>query len=398
MYSLDRALNHFHFPRLKRKPSGLQALMINYPIYQVAVGMMASFGVLFVYLLGEGMVEGLELVVLFFGLQRVVVALTTPVVAKVISRLGFRWTILLSLVAMILKTFVLMQVSTVNWWLLSLALIFGGIAIAAYYTSYHGLFLTDNDDSKIGQQMGLVTMVGRMGVMIAPLIAGLLIQSFSYHAMFVLAIVLLILSSLPLFLMPHHDHTNEKFEVKEVFKLLRKKDGFLDSAMWWHFENGLQSFFWPILLFSIIGSFAKFGMIGSGVMMVNSLAVFLAGKVYDKRKLRRGYPLFTGAVALSNVVRYSSTTAGMGIVADGLNRLSSPFWWMKIRRNSLLDGEKHPPMVFATAWEWSACIGYIGALVVGYLILVFSNGQWQWLMVPAVVANVVAGVGVRKDE
>ena len=398
MYSPERILNHFHVPHLRKKPSGLQALMINYPIYQVAVGMMGSFGILFVYLLGADLVSGLKLVVLFFGLQRVVVAIVTPIVARMVFKIGYRWTILLSLLAMIAKTFLLMQVTVVNWWLLGLALVFGGVAISAYYTSYHGLFLTDNDDSKIGQQMGLVTMIGRMGVMIAPLLAGLLIQNFSYNAMFMLAIILLILSSLPLFLMPHHDHRKEKFSVKDAIKLMKKKEGFIDSAAWWHFENGLQSFFWPVLLFSIVGSFSKFGMIGSGVMLLNSLAVFLSGKLYDKRKLRRGYPLFTGMVAVSNMIRYSSKTIGMGITADSLNRLASPFWWMKIRRNAILDGENYEPMVFATAWEWSACVGYILALIVGYLILLLTNGQWQWLMVPAVVANIVAAVGVRKDE
>lgn len=399
MYSLDRLIHHhFRGSGLKKKPTGMQALMFNYPVFQLAMGMMASFGVLFVYQLGVSLVSGLGLVLLFFGLQRLVVVLMSPVVAKLILKIGYRWTVFVSLFAMIAKTFILIQVSEVNWWLLGTALLFGGTGIASYYISYHGLFLTDNDDDKIGQQMGLVTMVGRMGVMIAPLIAGLLIENFSYNTMFFVAIGLLLLSSLPLFLMPHHDHGKERFDLKDSVKLLTKKSGFLDSAMWWHFENGLQSFFWPILLFSLVGSFAKFGVIGSMVMLANGAAVFVAGKIYDKRKLRRGYSFFAVMVALSNVLRYSSKSLLRGVLSDGFNRLVSPFWWMKIRRNSLMDGERCEPMVFAVAWEWSACLGYLSALVVGYLILVFSGGRWELLMIPAVVANVISAVGVRKDE
>ncbi len=398
MYSLERVVNHFHLFHFKKKPTGYQALMVNYPLYQLAIGMMASFGVLFVYLLGDGFVNGLSLVLMFFGLQRLAVVVGELVTVKLVFRLGYRWTILFSLVCLIAKTFILMQVTPDSLWLLGLALVFGGMAIASYYTSYHGIFLTDNDDAKIGQQMGLITMVGRMGAMIAPLIAGLLIQNFSYTVMFMTAIILLILSSLPLFLMPHHDHRKERFSAKESVKLLKKKEGFLDSITWWIFENGIQSFWWPILLFSLVGSFAKFGMIGSGVMVANSLAVYVAGKVYDKRKLERVYPVFTGLVVVSNVLRYASKSMVMGIGSDGLNRLTSPFWWMKIRRNALVDGENYEPMVFAVAWEWAVCLGYITSLIVGYLILVFSGGQWQWLIVPAVVANVIAGVGVRKDE
>ena len=398
MYSLDRLLNHFHVPHPRRRPTGLEALMVNYPIFQLAAGMMASFGVLYVYLLGDGLMEGLSLILLFFGMQRLVVGLAAPVVAKMISKLGFRWMIFSSLAFFILKTLILIQMNHSNLWLMGPAVLFGGVAIAAYYMSYHGLFLTDNDDDKIGQQMGLVTMMGRMGVMMAPLLAGLLIQQYSYTVMFSVAIGLLILSSLPLFLMPHHDHKKEWFSVKKAVGLVKKKEGFLDSTMWWYFENGIQSFWWPILLFSLVGSFAKFGMIGSGVMITNSLAVFVAGRLYDKRKFRRGYPVFTGLVAVSNIMRYSSNSLGLGIASDGLNRISSPFWWMKIRRNALVDGENYSPMVFAAAWEWSVCLGYLLSLVVGFLILVFSNGEWQWLIVPAVVANVAAAVGVRKDE
>ena len=97
MYSLDRLLNHFHVPHPRRRPTGLEALMVNYPIFHLAAGMMASFGVLYVYLLGDGLMEGLSLILLFFGMQRLVVGLAAPVVAKMISKLGFRWMIFSSL-------------------------------------------------------------------------------------------------------------------------------------------------------------------------------------------------------------------------------------------------------------------------------------------------------------
>lgn len=399
MYSLDRLSNHFQVMSwFRKRPTGFQALMINYAVYQLAVGMMASFGVLYIYLLGEGLMSGLRLVLLFFFLQRVVVALMVPVVGKLIFKLGYRWMVFLSLLTMIGKTFFLMETDQTRLWLLGPALLLGGIAVAAYYMSYHAMFLTDNDDGKIGQQMGLVTMTGRMGVMIAPMLAGLLIQQYSYSAMFMVAIGLLMLSALPLFVLPYHDHSREKFGIKDAFRLLKKKEGFLDSTTWWSIENGLQTFYWPVLLFLIIGSFVKFGAVGSGVMIANGLAVYLAGKIYDKRKLRRVYPFFTGMVVVSNIMRYLSKTIGMGIASDSLNRVASPFWWMKIRRNSILDGEKYDPMVFAAAWEWAVCLGYLISLALGYFILVISQGQWQWLIVPAVIANIVAAVGVRKDE
>jgi|GEM_PF-3172133 MFS family permease len=398
MHSLDRLSNYFHVPWATKRPTGFQALMANYAVFQLAAGMLASFGVLYIYLLGDDLMSGLKLMAVFFFLQRLVTALVVPLVGKMVFKLGYRWMVFMSILAMIAKTFILMKVNQTNLWLLGPALMLGGLSIAAYYVSYHGMFLTDNDDNKIGQQMGLVTMVGRMGVMIAPLLAGLLIQQYSYSVMFIVAIGLLMLSALPLFTLPHHDHSREKFEIKDAFKLLKKREGFLDSTTWWSLENGLQVFYWPILLFLIVGSFVKFGAIGSGVMIANGLAVYLSGKLYDKRKLVRAYPIFTGLVVVSNVMRYFSKTLVMGVASDSLNRVTSPFWWMKIRRNSILDGEKYEPIVFAVAWEWAVCLGYLVSLALGYLILSMSQGHWPWLIVPAVIANIVAAVGVRKDE
>jgi len=83
MYSLERMLHHFHLSE-KRRPSGFEALTINYTISQVASGMLSMFGVLFIYELGEKFNQGILMVFLFFGLQRVVVGLSVPLVAKFI--------------------------------------------------------------------------------------------------------------------------------------------------------------------------------------------------------------------------------------------------------------------------------------------------------------------------
>lgn len=397
MYSLERLLNHFHLPHPHRRPTGLEALALNYTISQVAAGMLALFGVLFVFELGKDLMEGLKLVFLFFGLQRVVVGLMVPLVAELISRTGYRWMMFIGLISLALKAWILMQVTVNSLWLLGPALVLGGIAIAGYYLGYHGIFLNDNDDTRIGEQVGLITMSGRMALVVSPILAGFLVDRFSFSVMFGVAMSLLIISLGPLFLMPHHERQSQKFSFKQAVKLAKKRK-FGGSVFWWYVENGIQAFFWPIFLFLVVGSHMTFGIIGSIVMVLNSLAVYGTGKLYDKRRLRQVYPLASAMVVVSFGLRFLASTTGLAGVADGLNRLVSPFWWMKIRRNALMIGEKVKAMVFAAAWEWVVTAGYLTALTGGFLLLRWSGGQWLWLLVPVTVSVFLAMRGEQKNE
>lgn len=385
MYSLERLLHQWHLR--KRKPTGLEALAVNYAVSQIAVGMLGSFGVLYIYSLGKNLFEGMGYVVVFFGLQRLVTMVASPLVAKGICRIGYRWMMFLGLLSLAIKSW-LMMLSGGDWRWLVPALILGGVSIAGYYLGYHGIFLDDNDDDKIGEQMGLITMAGRMALIVSPILAGFLVAGFGFETMFGVAGGLLLVSLIPLFLMPHHEHRLDDFKITKVFGMIKQKRGFAPEVFWWNVENGIQTFFWPVFLFLIIGGYERFGIVNGGVMLISSLVVYGSGKIYDKRPLKRGQWLATSLVSLSYVMRFMAGNSLMAVGADGFNRLVSPFWWMRIRRRVLMAGEKVKAMVFGVAWEWAVSVGYIVSLVAGFLLLWLSGGEWKWLIIPAVIGVV----------
>ena len=75
---------------LKYQPTGMLALEINYALVAMALEMVGGFGVLFVYLLGDSAVNGLWLVLGFYGLQRMVTVLTSVWVGNFVYRRGYR--------------------------------------------------------------------------------------------------------------------------------------------------------------------------------------------------------------------------------------------------------------------------------------------------------------------
>ncbi len=395
MYSIERVAHSVRFNR--KETDGLTSLKINYLISQFAAGMISIFGVLFVYQLGSDFNQGLTYVLLYFGLQRVVViTIAIPTVAALISRIGYRWAMLIGLLLLIASAFLLAVVAKGVLWPLLPSLVLGGFAIAFYYLAFHAVFLDDNDDARIGEQMGMITMLGRLALIASPIVAGLLVEYFGFSTMFIVASILLLISVIPLMLMKHHKRHLGNYSFSAVIRFIRRRGNITSAMISWSFTEAIQAFFWPIYLFMILKSYLVFGMVGSVVMIANSIIVYFVGKAYDKQVHKKYFVGSSVAVSLTWVARFLSTTPITVVLSDVLNRLFSPFWWMKIRRSELVAGEKTDSLVFGAAHEYMVSIGLILGIFVGYIVLVV--GSW-WLLISAlaVIATMI-GTWALKDE
>ena len=163
------------FIYLKKKPSGLQSLEINYLLVRLASAMVSGFGVIYLYNLGVDFRSGLLWILAFYIGQRLVVAGSLHRLATIVQKIGYRKLMLVSVVLMASKLWFLSISSVTNWGYLVGAFIVGGLSLAGYTIVFHGMFLDDNDDEKIGEQMGMITTLGRMAGIIAPFFAGLLV-------------------------------------------------------------------------------------------------------------------------------------------------------------------------------------------------------------------------------
>ena len=152
----------------------------------------------------------------------------------------------------------------------------------------------------------------------------------------------------------------------------------------------------PIYLFIILKSYLVFGMVGSVVMIANSIIIYFVGKAYDKKAHKKYFIGSSVAVSLTWIARFLSTTPITAVLSDVLNRLFSPFWWMKIRRIELVAGEKTDSLVFGAAHEYMVSIGLILGIVVGYIVLVVGT-WWLLISVLAIFATAV-GTWALKNE
>ena len=254
---------------IKKKPSGMMALETNYLLVKLATSMVSGFGVLFIYGLGNSFKSSLLWVGAFFIAQRLVVAGSLHKLALLVQRIGYRKMMMVSVAGMAFKLWLLSLSGPETYGYLTGALLFGGLSLSGYTIVFHGMFLDDNDDEKIGAQMGMITMLGRVAGIISPLFAGLLIERLGFPVMFLVAMVMLLLSSIPLWMMPKHKHKKNSYSLIKVGKMLKKYRLFCWSAFFWYITDAVQWLIWPIYMYLILKSYSVFGAVGSLVMILN---------------------------------------------------------------------------------------------------------------------------------
>lgn len=376
--------------------TGVSALTLNYLVMELAVGMVSTFGVLFVYHLGASAVDGLKLVFLFYFFQRIVVGIGSPIAGIIIGRIGFRRTIVVAQAALITKL-VLFSLTKSATWILVPALVAGGLFTALYYVAFHALFVTDGVHRRIGEQFGMIAMVGQMAEITSPLLAGLLIERFGFPTMFLSGVALLTVSVVPLLLMEHHLKRDRQFSFHDVGKYVRSNDLLVHAAFWRYVEDAILAFFWPIYLFLVVKSYAMVGAIGSVTAIASAGMVYAAGKIYDRRPLRRVYPAAALVVSVSWVLRFLSASGLTAAVSDVIHRLVAPFWSMKIRRAELVAGERIPGISFGVAHELVVSAAALVGLLFGYAILLATD-NWFWLVVPSAGAVLLSSWLIKGEK
>ncbi|HEX9601151.1 MAG TPA: hypothetical protein VF985_06655, partial [Mariniflexile sp.] len=133
-------------------------------------------------------------------------------------------------------------------------------------------------------------------------------------------------------------------------------------------------------VFIVVASYTNFGVIGTLVTLINGITIYMAGKIYDKRAGKNMFLTSSAAVGITWVFRFLSTTFIGVLFSDFVNRMFSPPWWMKIRRNQLKAGEEVDSLVFASSHEYLTSFGIMASWVVGLAIFWVTRGNWLYFI------------------
>lgn len=272
---------------------GVHAFYINGLLRSLFMSLTTIFVPLFIYSLGMrawgAMQYALLLVVLYYGSERVLVALIAFPLSKLIEKLGFRKSIALSVLFLMGYTAsLLLAANNINWlWMSAMC---GGLQIPLYWISRDSALSQDIAGKEMGTKMGYATVIENISGLLGPFAGGAIVAIFGYSSLFAVSLVILGLSILPLWWMPPHTHKNGVSLTGFWYFLTNGR--YLHQAVA-NFGSAMNDYgngvIWPLVLFLQGIKNEKLGAIYSVVAVVTIAMQFLTGKWFDLMRGRRDY-------------------------------------------------------------------------------------------------------------
>lgn len=289
---------HFHLDHFWHatfpKNHAVREVYLNYLLKVMGKSMISIFVPLYLFKLGFS----LSLIMVFYLLLSVAQATFVFVAARFCAGFGIKRSILFS-------TFVL-----VGYYVLLLLLprfpaafylipVLFGISEAFYWIPFHALFAKGLDHDRLGKEYGVFEAFGKLAETLGPIIGGVLITLIGFQVPFLIGLLFLFVSFIPLFLsrdflMNSRCSINtdiHQFDFRVLFGLL--------GSM----ESRAVSTFWPIFIFSILGNYVFVGGVSTLGLLVSMASMAVAGWLYDRHGLRLLFLSSTLVRSFLNLVR-----------------------------------------------------------------------------------------------
>ncbi len=278
--------NHHFFHFLKNKE--LKELYMSIAVRAFAFSLAGIFVPIYLYQLGYSF----TMIFLFYGVLGLVTAISSLVSVKVFSKFGLKHCMLISLPFLIIFFSFLYTLKTFNWHPVILSITYG-IQAAFFWVPYHIDFAKSSDKKQRGMQVGFSKVIVSIFAAMGPLIGGLILTFLGFNILFIIVVVFLSCSIIPLF-MTKEIHQPFDFSLKEFFQGQKLKEvlAFIGHGA----EMRIGWVVWPLFIFLFIlgEKYITLGIISSLALFSGMIFTFIAGKLSDTQKRRN--ILRTGAI------------------------------------------------------------------------------------------------------
>ncbi len=215
-------------------------------------------------------------VLLYYALWAVITLLITPFAAKLTVKTGFDKAMLASAPIAVLYLLLLHLMATHNihyFW----AAFTSALSMQLYWIGFHISFAQNSDGKKRGEEVSwwysILMVVGLLG----PIAGGLMITLVGFKALFLLAALIMIVSSAPL-LFGKHKMRQDNFSMRSILKI-RPRNFLVYTA--YGMKELANSTIWPLFVFMLLGSEIAVGAIASAVALVGSVSSLVVGMLSD---------------------------------------------------------------------------------------------------------------------
>jgi len=297
-------LNHHvrfshYFPFLKKEINEI------FLVHSIDGFVNSLFGIFVpIYLLTLGF--SVSQVLIYYILKYLAVSAFFFLVGYISNRLGLKHTMLARLPFFLLFLILLYFLSSIYIPLIMIILLHAFYE-AMYWMPLHSLFARSAKHYEMGSQVGKLSSLPKIAHIIAPLIGGSITVFFGFGTLFLVSMVLLATSIVPLFYTPEIK-PHVKFSMREVKDIVKKHIKYFLGLGFQYISDSAEIVIWPIFVFLTLRSLLSIGMIGSLLAAGGILFTLLVGKLSDKVNKKFLIRMGAGLMALIYFFRFFVST------------------------------------------------------------------------------------------
>lgn len=366
----------------------VQAFYANSLLRSLYMAMTTIYVPIFLYLKGSELwgsaTYGLLLIVAFYGLQRIFLLIGLFPLSKMVEKMGFRKSISLSVIFLMGYTGSLL-LSQSNLYFLIAAIVCGSCQITLYWLSRDSALSQDIKTGLMGSRMGFIGALENIAGLLGPFVGGVIVTIFGYSTLFVVALIILGLSAIPLWWMPPHSHKNGVtwsgfwYFISDA-RYLHQAVASFSSALN-EYGNGV---IWPIILFVQGIQNENLGVIYSAVAVVTIVVQYLAGTWFDKLRARKDftdegiYGIATVGLSMAWVVRIFVNGISQILPIDMGRQIFAALHSNFYNDYNHLGGKRMGSIAY---WVYSQAIYSVGAIFLfGVMGIGIYFGVWKELV------------------
>ena len=299
--------------------------------------------------------------------------------AKLAEKIGFKHTILLSVPVQILFFFLLFALGKNHIPLWFIGLIYG-ISSMLFWMPFHFEFAKNSDKKKRGFEFGMLETFSLLVVVAGPILGAVMIEKFSFNALFVMVSLLLFLSTFPLFLSKDKKQPfNINFK-KFFFKYTKDADIF--------FHEGIADYayviIWPIFIYFMLGGIMNLGIIGSIGCFFTAFVPAIIGNLSDKFSREKMLKIGAFIAAPVDVFRGFFSSFSWILVWTALSSFAVAFFHTPFIAVFYDKTAKHKYEEYVAFREIYVRLGRC-ALLVLLIILLAIEIYWQYVFIIAFI-------------
>lgn len=369
---------HWHLKRPAAEKVGVKPLYWNIFLLGLAQGFTGIYIPLYLVQLllpTQGLVRALSFLCSLFLLERIGTLATIFPAARLARAIGFRWTIFAAN---------LLRLGAFGFFLFARDLPFlaaagtalmGGM-IALYWPSFNTLFAEDGAAGHIGRSVSFRILAEKVAGIVTPVLGGLVVAVWGFGSLFSLGMALVLLSSIPLFFMKHHQHADE-VSGGELKKWLRE-NRFRKAALGfvgYHVHAISLVAIWPVYVFGQVGDYRRLGLVFSVTALAAVIMSWFAGRWFDRKTDRRWFKLGNLVTAFVWFVRGELESFKAILAVDSVEKVPSAFFTLPYL--GYVYGRARGKQAFSFM-VYMEVINSVGAVGFWAVALILVQYPWFW--------------------